>query len=119
MKPSVFASVSAAPALRSAAPVARASSAALREMAAAVGGTDVAARQWVDEGFSPGDAQAYVAAGCFDVGRTVALRQAGISALQMARSGLGWDYSSGSVSLAELCGLVQAAPSAQGVLVLE
>ena len=74
----------------------------LREMAAAIGGTDVAARQWVDEGFSPGDAQAYVAAGCFDVARTAALRQAGISPLQMARNGLGWEYSSGSLSLTEL-----------------
>ena len=84
----------------------------LREMAAAIRGTDVAARQWMDEGFSPGDAQAYVAAGCFDVARTAQLRRAGISALQMARSGLGWDYSSGSLSLAELRRLMNGADDA-------
>ncbi len=77
-------------------------SSSLREMAAAIRGTDVAARQWLDEGFSPGDAQAYVTAGCFDVARTVALRAAGVSPLQMARSGLGWEYSSGSLPLMEL-----------------
>lgn len=71
-------------------------------MASAIGGTDVAARQWLDEGFSPGDAIAYIAAGCFDVSRTAELRQAGIMPLQMARSGLGWEYCSGHVSLKDL-----------------
>lgn len=82
-------------------------------MAVAIGGTDVAARQWVDEGFSPGDAQAYVAAGCFDVGRTAELRRVGISPLQMARSGLGWEYSSGSLSLIELQRLIQVSDDAR------
>lgn len=71
-------------------------------MATAIRSTDVAARQWLDEGFSPGDAVAYMAADCFDVARTADLRQAGITPLQMARSGLGWDYCSGTLSLAEV-----------------
>lgn len=80
----------------------RPSPGSLREMAAAIRSTDIAARQWLDEGFSPGDAQAYIAAGCFDVPRTAELRQAGISPLDMVRSGLGWEYSSGSLSMLEL-----------------
>lgn len=85
----------------------------VREMAAAIDGTDVAARQWMDEGFSPGDAQAYVAAGCFDVVRTAELRRVGVSPLQMARSGLGWEYSSGSLSLADLQRLIQVSDDAR------
>lgn len=90
------------------------SSSVLREMAAAVGGTDVAARQWVDEGFSPGDARAYVLAGCFDVARTAALRQAGISPLDMARSGLGWEYSSGGLAVADLQRFISCGPGVPG-----
>jgi hypothetical protein len=74
----------------------------LAEMATAIGGTAVAARQWLDAGFSPGDAKAYVDAGCFDVGRTLDLKRAGISPLDIARSGQAWDYCSGNVSLSDL-----------------
>lgn len=86
------------------------SSSSLREMAAAIRGTDIAARQWLDEGFTPGDAQAYVAAGCFDVPRTAELRQMGIGPLEVARSGLGWDYCSGNVTLAEFRSLLGHVP---------
>jgi len=79
-------------------------------MATAIRGTDIAARQWLDEGFSPGDAQAYVAAGCFDVPRTAELRQVGIGPLEVARSGLGWDYCSGNVSLAEVRSMLGHGP---------
>lgn len=72
----------------------------LTAMAAAIGSHEAAARQWLDEGFSPGDAAAYVAAGCFDVPRTAELRQAGISALDIARTGLAWEYCSGTLTLA-------------------
>lgn len=88
----------------------------LREMASAIHGTDVAARLWLDEGFSPGDAQAYVAAGCFDVPRTAALKNSGISPLQMARSGLGWEYSSGGISLKELKTRLLPCYDGQGLL---
>ena len=71
-------------------------------MADAIGGTTIAARQWLDAGFSPGDAKAYTAAGCFDVDRTVELRRAGISPSHIARLGLGWDYCAGNVALSEL-----------------
>ncbi|MGV3663964.1 MAG: hypothetical protein ACO1TE_27580 [Prosthecobacter sp.] len=79
-------------------------------MAAAIRGTDIAARQWLDEGFSPGDAQAYVAAGCFDVPRTAELRQVGIGPLEVARSGVGWDYCSGNVTLAEVRSMLGHGP---------
>ena len=74
----------------------------ISQMAAAIQGSAVVARQWLDEGFSPGDAAAYVQAGCFDVGRTVELQRAGISPSRIARLGLGWDYCAGRVGLAEL-----------------
>lgn len=75
----------------------------LAEMAAAIDSHEAAARLWLDEGFSPGDAAAYVAADCFDVPRKTELRQAGISALDIARTGLAWDYCSGSPTLAGRC----------------
>lgn len=74
----------------------------LTQMAAAIGGTDTQAGQWLAAGFSPGDAAAYVQAGCFDVDRTVELRTAGISPSRIARLGLGWDYCAGKVALSEL-----------------
>jgi hypothetical protein len=76
----------------------------LVEMSAAIGGTTVAAKQWLDAGFSPGDAKAYVDAGCFDVDRTLELKRSGISPLDIARTGQAWDYCSGNVSLSELLG---------------
>ncbi|MDI1310888.1 hypothetical protein [Prosthecobacter sp.] len=72
------------------------------EMAIAIGGTEVAARQWLQAGFSPGDAAAYVQAGCFDVDRTVELNRANVSPSQIAALGLGWDFCAGKVPLAEL-----------------
>ncbi len=78
----------------------------LTAMARAIQNNEVAARQWLDEAFSPGDAKAYVDAGCFDVLRTVELRQAGITPLDIARSGLAWDYCSGTLSLKELQRLI-------------
>ena len=80
----------------------RHSAADLAEMAAAVGGTLIAARQWLEAGFSPGDAAAYVRAGCFDVDRTLELRAAGVSPCRLASLGLGWDYCAGRVALNEL-----------------
>lgn len=74
----------------------------LAEMAAAIEGTEVAARQWLQAGFSPGDAAAYVRAGCFDVDRTLELRGANVSPSQIAALGLGWDFCAGKVPLAEL-----------------
>ncbi|MFC5457200.1 hypothetical protein [Prosthecobacter fluviatilis] len=74
----------------------------LADMAAAIEGNEVAARQWLQAGFSPGDAAAYVRAGCFDVDRTQELRQAHISPSQIAALGLGWDFCAGTVSLKEL-----------------
>ncbi len=74
----------------------------LLEMALATGGTTVAAKQWLDAGFSPGDAKAYVDAGCFDVDRTLELKRAGISPLDIAHSGQAWDYCSGNISLSQL-----------------
>lgn len=71
-------------------------------MAAAIEGNEVAARQWLQAGFSPGDAAAYVRAGCFDVDRTQELRRAHISPSQIAALGLGWDFCAGTVSLKEL-----------------
>ena len=60
----------------------------LAEMTAAIEGTEVAARQWLQAGFSPGDAAAYVRAGCFDVDRTEDLRRAHITPSQIAALGL-------------------------------
>jgi hypothetical protein len=74
----------------------------LTAMARAIGSNEAAAKQWLDEGFSPGDAKAYVDAGCFDIPRTSELRQVGISPLDIARTGLAWDFCSGTISLAEL-----------------
>ena len=74
----------------------------LAEMANAVGGTQIAARQWLEAGFSPGDAAAYVHAGCFDVDRTAKLKQAQIAPHQIATSGLAWDYCCGTVPLDKL-----------------
>lgn len=74
----------------------------LTEMATAIEGTQVAARQWLQAGFSPGDAAAYIRAGCFDVERTDELRRAHITPSQIAALGLGWDYCAGKISLAEL-----------------
>lgn len=74
----------------------------LAEMATAIESTEVAARQWLRAGFSPGDAGAYVRAGCFDVDRTDELRRAHISPSQIATLGLGWDFCAGKVSLTEL-----------------
>jgi len=71
-------------------------------MADAIEGTDVQAQQWLEAGFSPGDAAAYVRAGCFDVDRTVELRKAWVSPSQFARRGLGWDYCAGNTPLSEL-----------------
>ena len=78
-------------------------------MSAAISGTTVAAKQWLDAGFSPGDAKAYVDAGCFDVDRTLDLKRAGVSPLDIARSGQAWDYCSGHVSLSELLELQRPA----------
>jgi|688.fasta_scaffold1997688_1 hypothetical protein len=83
----------------------------LLEMSAAIGGTTVAAQQWLDAGFSPGDAKAYVDAGCFDVGRTLELKRNGISPLDIARTGQAWDYCSGNVALSDLLGRRQAVDS--------
>lgn len=74
----------------------------LTEMASAIGGTEVAARQWLQAGFSPGDAAAYVRAGCFDVDRTEELRRAHITPGRIAALGLGWDFCAGKVPLSEL-----------------
>ncbi len=74
----------------------------LTEMAAAIEGTQVAARQWLQAGFSPGDAAAYVRAGCFDVDRTLELRLAHVAPGQIAALGLGWDFCAGKVPLADL-----------------
>jgi len=74
----------------------------LAEMTAAIEGTEVAARQWLQAGFSPGDAAAYVRAGCFDVDRTEDLRRAHITPSQIAALGLGWDFCAGKVPLSEL-----------------
>ncbi|OYW74402.1 MAG: hypothetical protein B7Z37_18055 [Verrucomicrobia bacterium 12-59-8] len=82
----------------------------LTEMAAAIEGTVVAARQWLQAGFSPGDAAAYVRAGCFDVDRTAELRSAHISPSHIAALGLGWDYCAGKVPLSDLSD-IQAARS--------
>ncbi|MDI1310930.1 hypothetical protein [Prosthecobacter sp.] len=71
-------------------------------MARAFGSNQTAAKQWLDEGFSPGDAKAYVYAGCFDIPRTSELRHAGISPLDIARTGLAWDFCSGTISMAEM-----------------
>ncbi len=78
------------------------SSCDLAEMAAAIEGTEVAARQWLKAGFSPEDAGAYVRAGCFDVNRTEDLRRVNITPSQISALGLGWDFCAGKVSLAEL-----------------
>lgn len=88
-------------------------------MAAAIGSHEAAARQWLDEGFSPGDAAAYVAAGCFDVPRTAELRQAGISALDIARTGHAWDYCSGSLTLAEIRRVIAPVLEAETALLWE
>ncbi|WP_395733517.1 hypothetical protein [Prosthecobacter sp.] len=74
----------------------------LAEMAAAIQGTEVAARQWLQAGFLPGDAAAYVHAGCFDVNRTEELRRACITPSEIAALGLGWDFCAGKVALEEL-----------------
>lgn len=74
----------------------------LAEMAAAIEGNEVAARQWLQAGFSPGDAAAYVRAGCFDVDRTEELRRAHITPSQIAALGLGWDFCAGKVALEDL-----------------
>ena len=74
----------------------------LAEMSAAIEGNEVAARQWLQAGFSPGDAAAYVRAGCFDVERTGELRGANITPSGIAALGLGWDFCAGKVSLVEL-----------------
>ena len=74
----------------------------LAEMTAAIEGTEVAARQWLQAGFTPGDAAAYVRAGCFDVDRTEDLRRAHITPSHIAALGLGWDYCAGKVPLSEL-----------------
>lgn len=74
----------------------------LTAIAHAIGSNQADAKQWLDEGFSSGDAKAYVDAGCFDIPRTSELRQAGISPLDIARTGLAWDFCSGTISLPEL-----------------
>jgi hypothetical protein len=74
----------------------------LAEMAAAIEATEVAARQWLQAGFSPGDAAAYVRAGCFDVARTEELREAYITPSKIAALGLGWDYCAGRIPLSDL-----------------
>lgn len=80
------------------------------EMAAAIGGTQIAARQWLEAGFSPGDAAAYARAGCFDVDRTAKLKEARIAPHLLASSGLAWDYCSGCVTLTELQRLIISEP---------
>lgn len=79
----------------------------LTAMAQAIQSNQVAAKLWLDEGFSPGDAKAYVEAGCFDVTRTVELRQVGITPLDVTRVGLAWDYCSGAISLNEVLRLIR------------
>ncbi|MHB1083174.1 MAG: hypothetical protein ACYC67_27525 [Prosthecobacter sp.] len=74
----------------------------LAEMAAAIEGTEVAARQWLQAGFTVEEAAAYVRAGCFDVERTQELRQAHIAPERIAELGLGWDFCAGKVALEEL-----------------
>lgn len=90
----------------------------LAEMAAAIQGTEVAARQWLQAGFSPGDATAYIHAGCFDVDRTEELRGAGIAPYQIAAAGLGWDYCAGTITMRELLTLVRPQPTQGAVLAL-
>lgn len=90
----------------------------LAEMAAAIHGTEVAARQWLQAGFSPGDATAYIHAGCFDVERTEELRRAGIAPYQIASAGLGWDYCAGKITLEELLTLMRPQPTQEAVLAL-
>lgn len=80
----------------------RHSPADIAAMVKAIDSHETAARLWLEAGFSPGDAAAYVRAGCFDVDRTAELRKAGISPSHIARLGLGWDYCAGKVPLAEL-----------------
>jgi hypothetical protein len=80
----------------------RPSQADIAHMATAIGGTDTAARLWLEAGFSPGDAAAYVRAGCFDVDRTLELSNAGIPPSHIARLGLGWEFCAGKVALQEL-----------------
>jgi len=86
----------------------------LTNMADAIGSNQAAAKQWLDEGFSPGDAKAYVDAGCFDIPRTSELRQSGISPLDIARTGLAWDFCSGTISLAELQRIITPTVSERG-----
>ncbi|MEZ5386188.1 MAG: hypothetical protein R3F13_11800 [Prosthecobacter sp.] len=74
----------------------------ISQMARAIDGHEAAARQWLEAGFSPGDAAAYVRAGCFDVERTAKLRTAGVTPTHIARSGLAWDYCAGRVELTEV-----------------
>lgn len=80
----------------------RHSQADISAMTKAIASHEAAARLWLEAGFSPGDAGAYVRAGCFDVDRTVELRAAGMSPSHIARLGLGWDYCAGRVALFEL-----------------
>ena len=80
----------------------RYSQTSISEMASAINGTYTAARLWLEAGFSPGDAKAYVDAGCFDVDRTLELKRAGISPLDIVLTGQAWDYCSGNVTLSEL-----------------
>ena len=88
------------------------------EMASAIGGTQIAARQWLEAGFSPGDAAAYARAGCFDVDRTAKLKEAHIAPHLLATSGLAWDYCSGSVTLMELQRLVIVPETRSAALLL-
>lgn len=57
---------------------------------------------WFDLAFTREEALAYIAAGCTDAQRTLDLRQAGITADQMAACGMGGEYSVGGISVAEL-----------------
>lgn len=91
----------------------------LTEMAAAIGNHEAAARWWLDEGFSPGDAAAYVAAGCFDVPRTTELREAGISTLDIARTGLAWEFCSGTLTLTEIRSAIAPVLEQEGGLLWE
>lgn len=85
----------------------------LTAMAQAIQSTQVAAKLWLDEGFSPGDAKAFMDAGCFDVTRTSELKKAGISPLDIARTGLAWDFCSGTISLVELQRIISPSKAAR------
>lgn len=57
---------------------------------------------WFALDFTVEEIQAYQAAGCTDPDRTADLRQAGITAEQMAACKMGEEYTQGGIEVAEL-----------------